>query len=280
MNGKRFILPLLVLCFVVSFSGICAGEDPKALTVKKIAFTRDKAGKERIALFCNQACVAELSSVEGENPRVVMDMKGVFLIQPKARNVNTGGKLVKRVRSYLDKQTKTLRVVLDMEPSKYCIVRPMQDPSGNTYMLTIYEAASLSEQKPRGSKDTEGSLPSQEMRITILRPDLRQGEQEGKLQEAAPSPEKRRAVKAAKNVQSVDQGRSQLNAGEYAAAVDTFTRILAAHPQDSLSYRLRGNAYDNLSDRQKAMEDWTRAARLGDTTLQSYLDFLQVKWRE
>ena len=48
----------------------------------------------------------------------------------------------------------------------------------------------------------------------------------------------------------------------------------------SLSYRLRGNAYDNLAYRRKAMEDWTRAARLGDTTMQSYLDFLQVKWRE
>ena len=281
MNSKPFILLLLVLCFAVSFSGLCAGEDQKtALTVKKIAFTRDKGGGERIALFCNQSCTPELSSLEGENPRVVMDMKGVFLIQTKARNVNTGGKLVKRVRSYLDKQTKILRVVLDMEPSKYYIVRPMQDPSGNTYMLTIHEDISLSEQKPGGREDDKSSPLSQEKRITILRPDLRPGEQEGKLQEAAPSPEKRRAVKAAKDVQSVDQGRSQLNAGEFAAAVDTFTQILAAHPQDSLSYRLRGNAYDNLGDRQKAVEDWTQAARLGDTTLQSYLDFLQVKWRE
>jgi len=281
MNSKAFILLLLVLCFTVSFSGLCAGEDQKTdLTVKKIAFTRDKGGRERITLFCNRSCVPELSSVEGENPRVIMDMKGVFLIQTKARNINAGGKMVKRVRSYFDKQTKILRVVLDMEPSKYYIVRPMQDPSGNTYMLTIYEAISLLEQKTEGSKDTEGSPLSQEMRITILRPDLKPGKQEGKLQEAAPSPEKRRAMKAVKDLQSVDQGRSQLNAGEFAAAVDTFTQILATHPQDSLSYRLRGNAYDNLADRQKAMEDWMQAARLGDTTLQSYLDFLQVKWRE
>ena len=84
------------------------------------------------------------------------------------------------------------------------------------------------------------------------------------------------AMKAAKDMQSVDQGRSQLNAREFAAGVDTLTQILAAHPQDSLSYRLRGNAYDNLGDRQKAVEDWTQAARLGDTTMQSYLDFLQV----
>src|SRR5450830_668565 len=120
MNSKAFILLLLVLCFTVSFSGLCAGEDQKTgLTVKKIAFTRDKGGRERIALFCNRSCVPELSSVEGENRRVIMDMKGVFLIQTKARNINAGGKMVKRVRSYFDKQTKILRVVLDMEPSKY-----------------------------------------------------------------------------------------------------------------------------------------------------------------
>ena len=280
MNSKAFILLLLVLCFTVSFSGLCAGEDQKTdLMVKKIAFTRDKGGRERIALFCNRSCVPELSSVEGENPRVIMDMKGVFLIQTKARNITTGGEMVKRVRSYLDKQTQILRVVLDMEPSKDYVVLPMQDPSANTYMLTIYEAISSSEQKSGGNKDTMGSPLSQEMRITILRPDLRPVEQEGKRQEAVPSPEKRRAVKIVKDLQSVDQGRSQLNAGEFAAAVDTFTQILAAHPQDSLSYRLRGNAYDHLADRQKAVEDWTQAARLGDTTLQSYLDFLQVKWR-
>ena len=280
MNSKPFILLFLVPCFAVSFSSLCAGEDPKnALTVKKIAFSREKGGGEKVALFCNRSCTPELFSLDEENPRVVMDMKGVFLIQTKARNVNTGGMLVKSVRSYLDKQTRILRVVLDMEPSKYYTVRPMQDPSGNTYTLTIHEASSLSEQTPGGSKDANGSPLSQEKRIKILRPDLRPGEQEDKLQEAARSTGKRMAVKAAKDVPSVDQGRAQLNAGEFAAAVDTFTRIIVAHPQDSLSYRLRGNAYDNLADRQKALADWKRAARLGDTTLQSYLDSLKVKWQ-
>jgi hypothetical protein len=34
-----------------------------------------------------------------------------------------------------------------------------------------------------------------------------------------------------------------------AATIDPMTRIIAAHPQVSLIYRLRGNAYDNLGDR-------------------------------
>jgi tetratricopeptide (TPR) repeat protein len=278
MNSKPFILFLLVLCFAVSFSGLCTGEDSKTpLTVKKIAFTRDKHGRERIELFCNQSCVPELFSLEDEKLRVVMDMKGVSLIQTKVRNVETKGKLVKRVRSYLDKQTKILRVVLDMAPTKYYIVRSMPGPSGNTYVLTIYDVNS---RKPGGNKDVQVSPLSREKRITILRPDLRPEKQEGKLPEATLSPEKHIEVSVVKDVPSVDQGRSQLNAGEFAAAVDTFTRILTAYPQDSLSYRLRGNAYDNLGNRQKAVKDWTQAAKLGDTTIQSYLDFLQVKWRE
>ena len=197
MNNKPFILPLLILCFVMSFSGLCIGDDQNtALTVKKITFTSDKIGGEWISLFCNQPCTPELFSLEGENPRVVMDMKGVFLIQTKARNVNTGGKLVKRVRSYLDKQTKILRVVLDLEPSKSYIVRPRHDSPENTYVLMIYEDISLSEQKPGGSEDAKGSPLSQEKRITILRPDLRPGEQKGNLQKAAPSPENQSAVMA------------------------------------------------------------------------------------
>jgi len=283
MNGKRYILPLLVLCLAVSFSGLCSGEDQKTpLTVKKITFTSDKIVGEWISIFCNQSCAPELFSLEGENPRVVIDMKGVFLIQTKARNVNTRGRFVKKIRNYLNEQTNILRVALDMEPSKAYIVRPRRDPPENAYVLMIYEDTSLSEQKPGGSGDAKDSLLSQEKHITILRPDLRPEEQKGNIQEAAPSPEKRSAVKATKYAHTVKQGGSQLNAGEFTAAVmvDIYTQILAAHPQDSLSYRLRGNAYDNLGDRQKAIADWTQAARLGDTTLQSYLDFLQAKWRE
>jgi tetratricopeptide (TPR) repeat protein len=268
MKNRSFIL-LLVLCCAVSFPSLCSGEDQTtALTVKKIAFTRDKSGNERIVLSCDQSCVPELSSIEEEHPRVVMDLKGVVFIRTKAHTVNTGGKLVKRIRSYLDKRTKILRVVLDMEPSNYCLVRPTQDPSGNTYTLTISE-----------NKGAKGSRLSPEKRIHISHPALSQAE-ERKPQEAAPGQDKSGAAAAAKDLPSVDRGRSELNAGEFAAAVDTFTEVLAAHPRYSLGYRLRGNAYDNLGDRQKAVEDWTQAARLGDTALQSYLDFLQVMWRD
>jgi len=265
MNGNPFIFLFISLCFAVSFVSPYtseASQDP--LVVKDIAFKRDKTGTERVSILCNQFCTPELFPLEEGNPRVVMDIKEVLLIQTRTRNINTGGKLVKRVRSYLDKKTRILRVVLDLEPSKNYFVHPIQDPSGKMYVLTIKE-------------DTDSPL-SQEKHITILRPDLKPAKQEGKPRETMPSPEKRPAVQAAEEIQPVEQGK-QYTAREFAEAVDKYTKILDADPKGRMSYRLRGNAYDNLGDRQRAVEDWTRAARLGDTILQSYLDFLQVKWR-
>lgn len=277
MNGNQFIIPILALCLVVSFSDLCSGKEKKSpLTVKRIVYTPEETGGESIKLFCNQPCKAELSSLKGENPRVVMDMKGVSLIQTKALHVNAGGKLVKKIRSYLDKKTKILRVVLDMEPSKNYIVYPIQDPVNNAYMLRIEE----SEQKPERSEDDKSFLLPQSKSSVSHRPVLSPDErQEGRPQEAAPNPEKRSAEKIAEEVPSVDQGQAQLNDGEFAAAVDTFTKILATHPQDSLIYRLRGDAYDNLGEQQKAIADWTQAARLGDTIIRPHLDSLKVKWR-
>ncbi len=273
MNSKLLILLLMVLCFAMSSSDLYAGQDKKtALTVEGIGFHRDKGDKERIVLACNQACVPKLSTFEGKNPQMIMEVTGVSLSQTSAHNVKIRGKFISRLRSYFNSKKKMFRVVVEMNPSKHYIVRPMQDPSGNRYILMI------SERKPGGSENAKGSSLSREKRIMILRSSLRPAE--GKGQEAAASPEKTGSVKVTKDLPSVDQGKSQLNAGKFAAAVDTFTQLIAANPHDSLNYRLRGNAYDNLGNRQKAVEDWTQAASLGDTILQSYLDFLQVKWRE
>lgn len=266
MNRKLMMSLVLVPCFLASFAGPCLGEDAQTgLTVKKVLFSRMRGDMEKIALFCNQTCVPKLSSVEGENPRVVMDIEGVSPIRPKSLNVNVPGKFVKKVRSYFDKETNVLRIVLDMDPAKYYLVSPKQDPSGH-YMLTIKE-------------ETESPW-SKEMHIAMLQPDLRPGEQDGKPAETLSGRKKPRVAEGVKGSQSLAEGRSQLNAGKFAAAVNTFTDILTTHPHDSLAYRLRGNAYDNLGDRQRAIEDWTQAARLGDSLLPSYLDFLQVKWRE
>jgi len=73
-------------------------------------------------------------------------------------------------------------------------------------------------------------------------------------------------------------GRAKITAGDYQGAVKTLTAAIDKYPRDSVNYRLRGNAYDNLGNRERAVEDWKKAASMGDTIMQSYLNFLEVDW--
>ena len=144
--------------------------------------------------------------------------------------------------------------------------------------VTIPEKDSAAEAKKSAVTIPEKDSAEEDTKEALPIPEKRSAAEDTK--EALPIPEKRSAVEATKEVQTVGQGKSQMNGSEYTAAIDTLTQILAVHPRDYLSYRLRGNAYDNLGDQQKAIEDWTKAARLGDSIIQSYLDSMGVKWRE
>jgi tetratricopeptide (TPR) repeat protein len=292
MNRNRLIIPICVLYLILGLSGICSGRDQKSiLSVKRIDFSKDKIGGEWVSIFCNQSCTPEIFSIEGENPRIVMDLKEVSHIQIKTRSMNTDGELVKRIRNYLDKETDKLRVVLDLKPSKSFIARPRHDPQENAYVIMIYEDASSPEAQSGESWVNRSSALKEESRITILPSDIGQkGIQDSKPKEvlpplinrtenAPPVPAHQTAEKTS-NPQSVSTGRAQMNAGEFSAAIDTFTQVIATHPQDSLAYRMRGNAYDNMGNYERAMQDWIQAARLGDAIMQSYLDFLGIRWRE
>lgn len=279
MNTKHWFLTCFTVCLVLSSYGLCMAQDQTTtLTVKAITFKVDNSGKEKVAIICNQSCVPVLSGLEGKKPRIVMDFTGVSSIEPKYRKVDTSGKFVKTIRSYLDNDSKKLRVVLDMAPSKYFIVHATQDQTVNAYSLEISEK--------RRAKDKHAR--TKESRISIV-------DRAQKPIDKAPMPEKAaekqkpaRGAKAALDEQSkpavdgnkVDRGRSQMNASDYKGAINTFTQIIAENPKDSLAYRLRGNAYQNIGDRQKAVGDWTTAARLGDQLVQSYLDYMQINWKE
>jgi hypothetical protein len=82
----------------------------------------------------------------------------------------------------------------------------------------------------------------------------------------------------AKKQTLTNMGRAEITAGDYQVAVKTLTSAIAENPDASINYRLRGNAYDNLGNREQAIADWKKAASLGDTIIQSYLVFLGVDW--
>jgi tetratricopeptide (TPR) repeat protein len=290
MNTKNLFLTCFAVCLVFSSYGLCMAQDQTTtLTVKEITFKTDNGGKEKVAIICNQACIPDLFSLKGKKPRIVMDLKGVSSIESKYRKVNTSGKLVKTIRSYLDNNSKQLRVVLGMDPSKYYIVHATQNQMLNAFSLEISERRHA-KGKYAGTKGSRISIVD-----SVPRPIDKAPEPEKAAEKMEPVNVARVAVKEpatnarvgvdekpklAVDRNSADKGRSQMNADDYKGAINTFTEIIAENPKDSLSYRLRGNAYQNIGDRQKAIEDWTTAARLGDQVIQSYLDHMQINWKE
>jgi tetratricopeptide (TPR) repeat protein len=378
MNTKHWFLTCFVVCLVLSSYGLCMAQDQTTtLTVKEIAFKADKGGKEKVAILCNQACIPTLSGLEGKNARIIMDFAGVSFMEPKYRNIPVSGKYVKKIRSYLDRDSKKLRVVLDMAPSKHFIVHAIQDQTVNAFSLSIAEKrrAKGKQARTRGSrivivdrvtrpldkapiteKESEKQEPVNGARIAVetiltiqvitnkekakamreakrLEKDkfsdvrveqigsqyvvrvgkyARQSEGTATLQAirrtypksvlrtAYDKPEREiftankserkpvsgaqvpvdEKLKPAADTGAAELGRSQMNAGDYNGAIQTFTRNIIENPKDSLSYRLRGNAYQNIGDRQKAVGDLITAARLGDQIVQSYLDYMQINWKE
>jgi hypothetical protein len=279
MSTRYFFSVFFAVLFLLGSQGICAAQDPPAnLTVKEISFKADKGGKEQVSVLCSQACVPALSGLEGKNPRIVMDFAGVSFMDAKYRNLPVPGRQVKKIRSYLDSETKKLRVVLDMAPSKHFVVRTTQDQASTAFSLEISE-----KRQARGKAGKAGIS-----RIAIVDRTPKPLEKVPEKEKAA---EKKEPVRVARP--SVDEktqpaadrsaaelGRSQMNTGDYKGAIQTFTRNVADNPRDSLSYRLRGNAYQNIGEREKAIEDWKTAARLGDPIIQSYLDHMQINWKE
>lgn len=270
MNTKKWFLTGLAVCFVLSSSVLCMAQERKsALTVNDIAFKAEKDGAEKVAVLCSRACVPALSSLEGTKARLIMDFAGVASADPKFRNVPVSGKYVKRIRSYLDKDTMNLRVVLDMAPSGYFIAHSSQDETAGVFSLSIAEAQ-------RGTGETAAR---QGRRIAIAdqmqKPADRGPRPADKAEKQEPA-----GARAAADRGGLDSSRAQMNAGDYIGAIKTLDGIIAETPRDSQPYRLRGNAYQNMGDREKAVGDWITAARLGDEIVQSYLEFMQINWKE
>jgi tetratricopeptide (TPR) repeat protein len=279
MNTKKLFLTCFAVCLVLSTCGLCVAQaQTTTLTVKEIVFRADEGGKEKVAVLCNQACVPVLSGLEGKKPRIVMDFTGVSSIDSKYRKVATSGKFVKTIRSYLDNDSKKLRVVLDMAPSKDFFVHATQDQTVNSFSLEIAEKRRAKGKQAR-TKESRISIVDRAQRP--IDKDLKPGkitEKQEPVRDTKVAVDEKSKLALEKN--STDKGRSQMNAGDYTGAIKTFTEIIAENPRDSLSYRLRGNAYQNIGDRQKAVGDWITAARLGDQLVQSYLDYMQINWKE
>ena len=106
------------------------------IEVKNISFNLND-GNESIFIEFNRFYTPAVSSIEGKEPRIVLDIENVSSFKKEWAVIDVEGALIKRIRSSMDYKTRKARIVLDLEPSKDYFVQPVFGEKENTYSLQI-----------------------------------------------------------------------------------------------------------------------------------------------
>jgi len=93
---------------------------------------------EKILVYLNGFSVPKSFDIDGENPRIVIDIWNVADWRGKSR-IPTNGRLIKQIRTYLHKKDNKLRIVLDLNvnPHRDYSITQLYDIDKNTYWLEI-----------------------------------------------------------------------------------------------------------------------------------------------
>jgi len=106
------------------------------IIVGDIAFVKEKDGSERVSIPFNRACMPNIFSIPGKNPRIVLDLKDVSQCLGKSK-IHTNGLLIQQVRTHLDKKEGQLRIVLDLNPSMDYQVAPSYYEAENVFCIEV-----------------------------------------------------------------------------------------------------------------------------------------------
>lgn len=117
--------------------GSAALERKPDIEVKNIRFRIEHDGKEAVFIEFNRFYTPALSSIEGETPRIVLDLENVSSFKKEWAVIHAGGRLVRQIRSSMDYEKRKARIVLDMEPSRAYFVQPLFSEREHIFSLQI-----------------------------------------------------------------------------------------------------------------------------------------------
>lgn len=107
----------------------------RPIDVENIDFEIQEQG-ERVFINLNHFFVPKVFNLEGEKPRIVIDIMNVSTWSGKPK-IPVNGRLVKQIRSYLHKEIDKLRIVLDLEPSEDYFVTQNYYTKENIYSIQV-----------------------------------------------------------------------------------------------------------------------------------------------
>ena len=95
-----------------------------------------KKNPEKLFIASNKYFVPKILTLEGDHPKIVIDIKPVFSWNGPYRTP-ANGNLIRQIRTYMHPESKTLRIVLDLKPSDNYHIDQIYYEKKNIYCLEI-----------------------------------------------------------------------------------------------------------------------------------------------
>jgi hypothetical protein len=111
----------------------------EAVAVKSLTFKKERDGHERVLIEFSRFNTPKIFSIEGKNPRIVIDIDNVLSVRKGLSKVSADGKLVKQIRSALDRKTNSMRIVIDVGENRNYEVDQTYYKTENIYAIDISE---------------------------------------------------------------------------------------------------------------------------------------------
>lgn len=105
--------------------------------VRNISYKIGNDGNEYVFIEFNRFYMPDIFSIEGENPRIVVDIENVSSFNETWAVIKTEGEFIRQIRSSMDYKARKVRVVLDMEPSRDYFVKPVFGDREKIFSLQI-----------------------------------------------------------------------------------------------------------------------------------------------
>jgi hypothetical protein len=108
---------------------------PNRTILKSIKFKTTKHHDE-VLIALNTFSIPQVRSIEGERPRIVIDINNVSSWSGHY-NIPVNGILIKKIRTYLHRNTEKLRIVLDLKHSDDYFIDQTYDKRANSYSISV-----------------------------------------------------------------------------------------------------------------------------------------------
>jgi ketosteroid isomerase-like protein len=105
------------------------------IIVKSIKFEPQK-NRERLFIATNNYFVPKIFTLEGDHPKIVVDIKPVSSWSGPYRTP-ANGNLIRQIRTSLHADSETLRIVLDLNPSENYYINQIYYEKKNIYCIEI-----------------------------------------------------------------------------------------------------------------------------------------------